>query len=222
MSEKQIENAVEMLSRSVEHSGATVELVLDNSNKISFPDYPYLLEALGKKILVSIDIFKSGYECRECKGKRRIEHMCQCEEAGHPGTRYGAEEIAAIRASISDEVADQRAAMVCPKCEGSFASLRSSETCSKCKGLGALLVLPETSKNLPTTGVVLSIGNRVNKAKINYKVGDRILFGPYAGSMIPTKGGLLFKVLDANNAWCRVDGANELGAFEFILNEDSE
>lgn len=201
---------------------SATELVIDGSNKVSFPGYPYKFEALGKKILVSIDIFKSGYECKVCKGKKKLETLCECEREGRAGKRYSNEQIAEIKKELGSDISDARAALSCPECKGDYVSMRRVETCSACKGMGALLVLPDTSKNLPTTGVVVSIGNRVNLERLNYKVGDRILFGPYAGSMIPTKSGLLFKVLDATNAWAKVEGANDLGAFEFILNEDSE
>ena len=224
MSEKlasEVKSFFERIETEKEDLSAT-ELVIDGSNKVSFPGYPYLFEALGKKILVSIDIFKSGYECKVCRGKKKIETRCSCESSGHKGLRYSAEEIETIKESLGSSIANQRAELVCPECKGDYVSMRRIETCSTCKGMGALLVLPETSKNLPTTGVVVSIGNKVNLSKLNYRVGDRILFGPYAGSMIPTKSGLLFKVLDANNAWARVDGASDLGAFEFILNENSE
>jgi hypothetical protein len=57
---------------------------------------------------------------------------------------------------------------------------------------------------------------------LNFDIGDRILFGPYAGNMIPTKAGTVFKILDWNQAWCRIDGAEDLGAFDFItLDEQS-
>jgi co-chaperonin GroES (HSP10) len=149
---------------------ATTELTLDGTNKVSFPDQPYKLEALGKKIIVAIDIFKSGYECRACAGK---------------GTQTTSAGIVL--------------------------------TCPDCKGRGFWLELPQTSKSLPTTGVVVSIGNRCNLEKLGYKIGDRIVFGPYAGSMLPTKLGLMFKILDWNQAWATVEGAEELGAFDFVM-----
>lgn len=214
------QRAREMLERATENLSPT-ELVLDNSNKIGFPGYPYLFEALGKKIIVSIDIFKSGYECKVCKGRKKTETICVCETYDHPGLRYSNEEIATIRENLGSDVSDARAALPCPECKGDYISMRRVETCTACKGLGAVLILPETSRNLPTSGVVVSIGNRVNLEKLGYKVGDRILFGPYAGSMIPTKAGLLFKILDWNSAWCRVEGADELGAFDFVLQDEN-
>lgn len=148
------------------------EIKLDNSNKVSFPGFPYTFEALHEKILVSIDIFKSGYECKECKGTGKIE------------TKIGRE------AGFID--------------------------CASCNGRGALLVLPENSKNLPTTGVVVSMG-RIAKEKADYKIGDRILFGAYAGTMIPTKVGLMFKYMDWNLGVLRIEGAEDMAAFDFIL-----
>lgn len=224
MTERMEEGIKEMFARSEaeKESLSATELILDNSNLVSFPGYPYKFEASCKKIIVSIDIFKSGYECKVCKGKKKTETKCWCESFGHPGKRYSDEEITTIRTELGSDISDARAALTCTQCHGDYISMRVSETCKACKGMGALLVLPETSRNLPTTGVVVSIGAGVKRNKINYKVGDRILFGPYAGSMIPTKGGLLFKIIDWNSAWARVDGAEDLGAFDFILNEDSE
>jgi len=213
--------AVELMERQQKHEEnlSATELVLDDSNKISFPGYPYVFEALGKKILVSIDIFKSGYECKVCRGNKKIETMCVCESTGHSGLRYTFEEINTIRHELGHTVADARMTLQCPECKGDYVSQRKTEVCKACKGQGCVLHLPDSSKNLPTTGVVVSIGNKVNLTKLGYKIGDRILFGPYAGQMIPTKSGLLFKILDANNAWAKIEGANDLGQFDFVMTD---
>jgi co-chaperonin GroES (HSP10) len=217
------EGAVEVLERTEKEKEdlSTQELQLDGSNKIRFPGYPYIFEALGEKIIVSIDVFKSGYECKVCKGKKRTKSVCECERNEHPGLRYSIEEIDIVRSSISDEIARARSQMACPECKGDYVAARHDSICPSCKGIGAVLVLPDTSKNLPTTGVVVSMGSQCNKEKLGYGIGDRILFGPYAGSMIPTKAGILFKILDAANAWCVIEGAEEMGQFDFIL-QDSE
>jgi len=217
------EGAVEVLERTEKEKEdlSTQELQLDGSNKIRFPGYPYIFEALGEKIIVSIDVFKSGYECKVCKGKKRTKSVCDCERNEHPGKRYSAAELQSIRETLGDNIADARAAQACSVCEGDYIAFRHDSICPSCKGIGAVLVLPETSKNLPTTGVVVSMGSQCNKEKLGYGIGDRILFGPYAGSMIPTKAGILFKILDAANAWCVIEGAEEMGQFDFIL-QDSE
>lgn len=198
------------------------ELVIDQSNKVQFPGFPYSFEAAAKKIIVSIDVFKSGYECRICKGKGRLETLCFCESGNRPGFKYSEEQIKTLLETLGDVIAQGRAEEICPVCKGEYKALRQSSPCTECSGRGAILVLPETAKNLPTTGVVVSIGPMVKlrpdgATKHGYKIGDRVLFGPYAGSMIPTKAGILFKILDANAIWAKVEGAEDLGRFDFIL-----
>ena len=175
--------AVEIMARVREENLAksAQEITLDGSNKVEFPGYPYRFEALHEKILVSIDIFKSGYECKVCKGKGKLEAKGQFV----PG-------------------------------EGSKPVF---EKCSKCNGTGVWLELPENSKNLPTTGVVVSMG-KIAKEKADFKIGDRILFGAYAGTMIPTKIGLMFKYMDWNLGVLRIEGADDMSAFYFILQAD--
>ena len=198
---------------------AAQELVLDGSNKVSFPGFKYIFEALGEKILVSIDIFKSGYECKVCKGRKKIESFCYCEDNGHEGLRYSEGEINTIRESLGSDISDQLAQLPCQVCHGDYVSMRKIVICDACKGRGAILHLPDSSKNLPTTGVIISIGNLVDLEKANFKIGDRIVFGPYAGQMLPTKAGLLFKILDWNNAMLKVTGADDLAQFDFILQD---
>ena len=224
MSEYLADGAREMLNRAKAEKEAlsTTELTIDGSNRVAFPGFPYKFEALHKKIIVAIDVYKSGYECRTCKGKGRVEIKCECVKAGKPGKRYSSKEIEELRITLGADIAANRAEMTCSDCRGDPSSIYQNYQCSDCKGLGMLLEVPDTSKSLPTTGVVVSIGNRVKLERINFKIGDRIIFGPYAGNMIPTKAGLMFKILDWNQAWTRVDGAEELGAFDFIIQDETK
>lgn len=208
---------------------SATELKLDGTNKVSFPGFPYKFEAAGEKIIVSIDIFKSGYECKVCKGLKRKEVRCACEDRGRPGFQYSESDIEVLKDTKGDKVAEARFLMSCPDCKGDYPAYRRIETCPACHGRGATIILPDSSKNLPTTGVVVSMGpdtssgwREINgKAPLSYGIGDRILFGPYAGNMVPTKAGILFKILDADNAWCVIEGADDLGQFDFVL-QDTE
>ena len=172
--------AVEIMQRVKEEDDAKSmqEITLDGTNKVSFPGYPYTFRALTEKILVSIDIFKSGYECRECKGKGKIE------------VKQGRDE--------------------------------TYVKCAKCNGTGVWLELPQNSKNQPTTGVIVSMGKKaeIELAKEDVHIGDRILFGAYAGTMIPTKNGLAFKYMDWNLGVVKIEGADEMSSFDFILQAD--
>lgn len=210
---KQLQERIE----AEKNSQSTTEIKLDNSNKVNFPGFPYIFEALGEKILVSIDVFKSGYECMTCKGTKTLSSKCYCEAEGHPGLKYSEDDIIEIKETLGEDIGMARAVLVCGECNGDYASLRKESICPECKGLGALLVLPEDSKKLPTTGVVVSRGKYCTRT--DFSVGDRIVFGPYAGNMIPTKAGLMFKIMDETQAWCKIEGGEDLGAFDFVIQE---
>jgi len=197
-------------------SKSLTEIKLDHSNKVSFPGFKYLFEALDETILVSVDIFKSGYECKECHGTGKVETGCICTEHDRPGYRYSSQQITAISQSLSEEIAHARESVLCPICEGN--GERTIKTCPTCEGKGGMLVLPETSKSLPTTGVVVSMGSNVPK-DCGFRIGDRILFGPYAGSLIPTKAGSMFKMMDYTAAKVRIEGGEDLAAFDFVIQE---
>lgn len=184
------EAAVEVMKRVEDENRAksSVEVKLDGSNKVEFPGFPFTFRALNEKILISIDIHKTGYECKECKGTGKIE----------TGKKRIAGELV-IGKSIKWETV--------------------MTECSACEGRGGLLVLPETAKNLPTTGIIVSMGRKAKEelAKEDVHIGDRVLFGMYAGSMIPTKAGLMFKYMDWYLGVVKIEGASDMSAFDFIL-----
>lgn len=195
------------------------EVVLDDSNIVSFADYPYTFRAVNEKILVSIDIFKSGYECRECKGKKCIKYQCACVREGHSGYKYSREQLDSITESLGLDVAAAREKIPCPECQGAPGSVERDESCPSCKGIGHLVIIPESAKNLPTTGVVLSMGKKA-KENAEYHIGDRVLFGQHAGSFIPTQAGILLKQLDWYQVYSVIGGADRMGAFDFILRDE--
>lgn len=218
----QAEGLKQLIERQEEEARAksTQEIKLDGTNEVSFPGFPYTFKALNEKILVSIDVFKSGYECKQCKGAKFIETVCECEQAGHPGIKYGTTELERISNVLGADIANSRSTVVCPTCGGFYVDKRSKVQCPACEGKGAILHIPDSSKNLPTTGIVVSIGNQIDRSKLDYGLGDRVLFSSFSGSMIPTKAGLMLKVMDANAVWLKIKGGAEMDAFEFILDEE--
>lgn len=168
-------NAVELMVRQeeTEREQSSTEIILDDSNEVTFPGYDYKFRALGETILVSIDVFRTGYECKDCEGTGKITQ------------KVGREDIV--------------------------------EDCLLCKGTGAWLKLPDSTKILPTTGVIVSMGKiaAFELAKEDIKIGDRVLFGQYAGTMIPTKANLPFKFMDWNLVRVKITGASVMDAFDF-------
>jgi len=84
--------------------------------------------ALGDRILIQEDEFKSGYECQNCAGAGK--HPCiECNGTGSYSLKK------------------------CSHCSGT-----GKVVCTECQGKGGLLVAPETSQRRPTTGVIVSLG----------------------------------------------------------------
>ena len=154
------------------------EIVLDGSNKVSFPGFPFKFTAIGEKILVSLDQFKSGYECKTCKGKGKV------------------------KSRLTENL------VVCPTCNG-----------SEVKEGG--IIIPDTAKMLANSGVVVSMGKKAQELCTEYKLGDRVLFSSHAGNFIPTRAGVAFKYMDWYQPIAKVDGAEDLASFDFIMLEET-
>jgi hypothetical protein len=53
--------------------GSNEKIILEDSKVVQFPGFPYTFQAVGERILVSVDIPLTGYECKVCKGKKKVE-----------------------------------------------------------------------------------------------------------------------------------------------------
>jgi hypothetical protein len=158
----------------------------DNSNVASFPGFPYKMKAFGTNILVIVDTFKSGYECRECKGLGyRVEGRAE-----HTG---------------------EFLALNLPK----MVIKNHQVKCEACGGKGTLLHLADESKALPCTGVVASMGAEA-MAQAEFKLYDRVLFGPFSGRFVPLKAGVLIKLMGYREASGGIEGGEDLASFDFI------
>jgi len=202
----------EMLEREhirTTNTGNTL-VIDDGTNRASIPGLPYEFEATGDKILVAVDIFRSGYECKDCKGAGRIISSCPCTKTKRPGYKY--------EDALPEEA---RSHNVCPECQGDPTSLEVDIECVSCRGKGHSIFIPDSSKTLPTTGVVVSIGKGVTDTGI--KNGGRVLYGAYSGTMIPTKEpGVAFKFLREHEVLGFIYNGEDLGAFDFVLPEKAE
>lgn len=211
--------AAEMLNRGTAvqstNTGSTI-VVADGKNSVSIPGFPYEFEAFGDKILVAVDIFKSGFECKECGGSGRIKWNCPCESTDRPGYRYSKDQIKEFETTINSNVAKARSCQVCPTCEGNYKGARVDKECPACKGIGSTIIVPDSSKTLPTTGVIVSVGDDVKSSRV--KNGERVLYGAYSGTMVPTKVvGVSFKFLREHEILGFIQHGEELGAFDFVL-----
>lgn len=235
---KTIDNAKEAVTR--EGIKATkmngVVIVDDGSNQCTIPGFPYKFKAQGDKLLVSVDVFKSGYECKTCRGECKIHQHCDCEEHDRPGFKYSK----AMLENAPADLGEARSQILCPSCSGNFMEKRKEITCPDCNGKGALLHFADQAKLLPTTGVIVSLGETViwkREIKLFLKkilprfihkhftglgndslyIHNRVLFGAYSGTMIPTRApGVVFKVIRDIEVLLIIEGGEELAAFDFI------
>ena len=81
---------------------------LDGSNIASAEGVPFKLEARGSNILVNVDMFKSGYECKGCNGTGKVTT-----------TTVGKKFVPGV-GSVADPVNET---FTCPDCKGKGASL---------------------------------------------------------------------------------------------------
>jgi co-chaperonin GroES (HSP10) len=154
------------------------------------------LEAVENKILILIDKFKSGTECKDCN-ETGIYIGCECERAG----RYGVKENG-------------------KKCHYKDAcdSQTVGSTCKSCRGTGSTIIVPENARAIPTSGIIVSIGPKCTTRAI----GERVLFGAHTGYYLPFKGKAKIRCMREDEILCKllaVDSTVSLG--DFIQIEDS-
>lgn len=131
------------------------------------------LKALGSRVIVLEDRFRTGNECKTCDGLGHLDEPCpQCE-----GDR--------IVLSGPDNVE-----MFCPTCriDGRPCGYK---LCPECKGKGALIIIPQSAERRPTSGIVMSKGEKVTKLK----KGDHVLYTNYVGTAINFKQRTVIRIL---------------------------
>lgn len=133
------------------------------------------LRAIGHRILVLEDEFKSGYECRACSGTGHTNNVCKwCH-----GTK--------MWKGKPDHGP-------CPDCEVGTSDGRKSlgfEICPECKGRTGTIIIPDSAKRRPLTGKVLSVGAEVTE----FKVGTRVMYTNYTGTDFEILGGIKLRIM---------------------------
>jgi co-chaperonin GroES (HSP10) len=133
------------------------------------------LRAIGHRILVLEDEFKSGYECKDCDGTGHTDVICvHCKGTGLWKGKH-----------------DNGP---CPDCEVGTAGTRKSlgfELCPTCKGRSGMIIVPDDAKRRPCTGVILSKGSDVTE----FTVGTRVLYTNYTGTDFEIAGGIKLRIM---------------------------
>ena len=133
------------------------------------------LRAIGHRILVLEDEFKSGYECKDCGGTGHTD--MQCSYCKGTGMFRGLPDLGA-----------------CPDCQvGTYAERKSFGyvLCPTCKGKSGVLVIPDDAKRRPCTGKILSRGSLVTE----FEVGTRVMYTNYTGTDFEIQGGIKLRIM---------------------------
>lgn len=162
------------------------DILHDGYNVVDLVNIGIKLEGIEDKIIVMMDSYKTGYECKSCGGSGKVQTKSTVVEGA---TR--------------------------------------EEICTECGGKGDILILPEISKSLPTSGIVLSIGEKcranrelywffrlLTKLKLRPSIpakvtlGARVIFSPHVGTLIPFKGNIRLKIMREHEPLAVMYGAD--------------
>jgi co-chaperonin GroES (HSP10) len=149
------------------------------------------MEAFNDRLLVVEDEFRSGYECPDCVGKKKIrspeleELVCDsCDGTGK-----------------SVIVRDAK----CTRCKGQGRTI-----CGTCKGKGGVIVVAQASERRPTTGTVVSIGYKVEHAQR----GESVIYTSFSGHVydleLPGGETIVIRVIQESDILAKVSGHLEL------------
>jgi len=170
------------------------------------------LSCIGDQILVLEDKFKTGWECSKCEGECYLGEDCDfCNGTGKEN-------------NATDQEVPCR--MCCPKnLLDSFGCMPGKKICDRCGGRGSLIIAPQISQQKPASGTIVSIGpdvypdcriiNNVTGQRWAYpmKMGDRVLYGHFAGSDIRLKQKELVRVMHAHEVLLKLRGRARYGDF---------
>lgn len=139
--------------------------------------------ALGDRLLVQEDEFRTGYECSQCDGTCRVA-CTECDGTGK-----------------SPRVKSAR----CSTCTG-----EGTIICPSCNGKGGLLIAPQESERRPTTGVIVSLGDGCQGI---LKLGQSVMYSNFCGYVVDlVRAGkkISIRILHESEVLCGMEGQLDL------------
>lgn len=180
----------------------------DQLNVIELTDLGVSMDAIGDKIMILVDEYKTGYECKNCGGSGRVKSVV-----------------------VADATAQ------CPDCNGKGSLLVVPETARSMPSTGVIVSMgPETNfmklkenrrryENYliqeqakpmfesESQIAVRQMQNKLDETIVDMKrcvvqVGTRVCFGVHVGTKIPIKGNIKLTIMREHEPLCRIFGSN--------------
>jgi co-chaperonin GroES (HSP10) len=133
------------------------------------------LRAIEDKIIILLDKFRSGYECKMCAGTGQGTRCRDCKNGVNSR------------------------GFTCKVCEGN-PDRWLGKACPECKGKGSSIVIPDSAKALPTSGIIVSVGPDCKKRRL----GQRVVFGAHVGFFLPFKGNVRLRMMREYEPLCEL------------------
>ena len=171
-----VPSSIRNLGKKYEVEARQGERGTDDEGKLFIIGGKIAIEAVEDKIVILTDKFRSGYECETCN-ETGVIGLCDCERSG----RKGFNTVGGL----------------CRVCLG-FPENNRGKICTKCKGTGQTIIIPESTKQMPTSGVIVSAGPKC----VTRKLGERVLYGGHTGHNLPFKGNVRIRIMREHEVMC--------------------
>ena len=164
-----------------------IELKQDSLNVVDLTEIGVSLQAVEDKIIILVDEYKSGLECKTCKGTGRVE--------------------SAIAAGMMRS---------CDDCQGKGATLFIPDTAKSLPSTGVVVSMgPKTEFMTAKRKLWYKIIKlfSTTKAKnlldqIYVQIGTRVVFGVHVGTKVPIKGNIKLTIMREKEPLCVVFGSS--------------
>lgn len=178
-----------------------IDLKQDSLNVIDLSDIGVSMQAIEDKIIILVDGYKSGYECKTCSGTGRVESniaegmIRSCDDCKGKGTTLHIPDTAKSLPSTGVVVS------MGPKTEYMLAK----------KKLKPLQDALETLKMYTVDYDAVYIALKTAKSEMDnilVQLGTRVVFGVHVGTKIPIKGDIKLTIMKEKEPLCVVFGSD--------------
>lgn len=166
---------------------------LDQVNVVQLQHLGISMQAVEDKIIILVDKFKTGYECKECGGTGRVK-------------------------SVVVEAAEK----ICDACRGKGSLLVIPEVAQSLPSTGYVVSMgPLTpfmavrhfKKQLESPDISIKSKTEIlqkiaEAVDTPIQLGSRIVFGPHVGTFLPMKGNVRLKIMRVHEPLCVIFGEN--------------